>query len=369
MKTEAAILWNQKEDWSVEEIELDPPKDQEVLVRLAASGMCHSDEHLVTGDLPADLPMVGGHEGAGVVEATGPSVTSVAPGDHVVLSFIPACGRCRPCSRGQQNLCDMGAYLLAGRQVDGSARHHARGQDIGLMCMVGTFARHTVCHEASVIKIEADVPLDKACLIGCGVTTGWGAAVHSAGVVPGDVVVVAGVGGVGTAALQGAVSAGARYVVAVDPSAFKRDSAKHFGATHVAASLEEALPLVQEISWGAMADEVILTAGVVHGAMIASVMALVGKGGRAVVTGVTPVLEMDVTMNLADLTLSQKELRGSLFGAANPRDEIPKLLDLYRAGKLHLDEMITRTYPLSEVNQGYQDLRDDKNIRGVLVLE
>ncbi len=369
MKTKAAILWAPKENWSVEEIELDPPKGQEVLVRLTASGMCHSDEHLVTGDLPVALPLVGGHEGAGVIEAVGPAVTSVVPGDHVVLSFLPACGHCRPCSSGHQNLCDLGASLMTGRQVDGTARHHARGQDLGLMCMVGTFAHHTVCHEASVVKVEDDVPLDKACLIGCGVTTGWGASVYSAKVAPGDAVVVVGVGGVGTAAVQGAVLAGARFVVAVDPSEFKRESAMRFGATHAAASIQEAMGLVGDITWGRMAEKVILTAGVVHGDMIAPLMALVAKGGRAVVTGVTPVLEMDVTMNLADLTLSQKELVGSLFGAANPREDIPRLLDLYRAGKLQLDEMVTRTYPLDDVNQGYEDLRDNKNIRGVLLYD
>jgi S-(hydroxymethyl)glutathione dehydrogenase/alcohol dehydrogenase len=258
---------------------------------------------------------------------------------------------------------------MTGLQVDGTARHHARGQDLGLMCLVGTFAYHTVCHEASVVKVEDDVPLDKACLISCGVTTGWGSAVHSAKVAPGDAVVVVGVGGVGTAAVQGAVLAGARFVVAVDPSEFKRESAIRFGATHAASSIEEALGLVRDITWGHMADKVVLAPSVVHGDMIAPLMALVAKGGRAVVTGVTPVLEMDVLMNLADLTLSQKELVGSLFGGANPREDIPRLLDLYRAGKLQLDEMVTQTYSLDDVNQGYQDLRENKNIRGVLLYD
>src|SRR3954447_11484300 len=163
MKTKAAILWEVGKDWSVEEIELDPPKEGEVLVKMAASGMCHSDEHLLTGDLPFDLPIIGGHEGAGVVEEVGPGVTSLQVGDHIVFGFIPSCGRCPSCSTGHQNLCDLGQFLLAGRQVtDMTARHHAKGQDLGLMCCIGTFGEYTVASEASCIKIEKDIPLKTA---------------------------------------------------------------------------------------------------------------------------------------------------------------------------------------------------------------
>ncbi len=187
MQTKAAILWELDSPWSVEEIELDPPGPGEVLVKLAASGMCHSDEHLVTGDLPFGLPIIGGHEGAGVVQQVGAGVCWLAPGDHVVFGFIPSCGRCPSCSTGHQNLCDLGALMGLGMQIsDGTSRHHARGKDLGLMCLLGTFAHHTVVHEASCIKIDDDVPLDKACLLGCGVVTGWGSAVYAAEVKPGD---------------------------------------------------------------------------------------------------------------------------------------------------------------------------------------
>ncbi|HEY3486335.1 MAG TPA: alcohol dehydrogenase catalytic domain-containing protein, partial [Ilumatobacteraceae bacterium] len=196
MKTKAAILWETNTPWSVEEIDLDPPGPGEVLVKLAASGMCHSDEHLVTGDLPFELPIIGGHEGAGVVQEVGEGVSWLQPGDHVVFGFIPSCGRCPSCSTGHQNLCDYGALLGLGKQIaDGTARHHARDKDLGLMCLLGTFSHHTVVNEASCIKIDKDAPLDRACLLGCGVVTGWGSSVYAAEVSPGDVVAVVGIGG------------------------------------------------------------------------------------------------------------------------------------------------------------------------------
>ena len=233
MKTKAAILWETNTPWSVEEIELDPPKAGEVLVKIAASGMCHSDEHLVTGDLPFALPIIGGHEGAGVVQEVGEGVSWLTPGDHVVFGFIPSCGRCASCSTGHQNLCDLGALMGLGKQVtDGTARHHAQGKDLGLMCLLGTFAHHTVVNEASCIKIDKDVPLDRACLLGCGVVTGWGSAVYAAEVKPGDTVAVVGVGGIGANAIQGAKLAGAKRIIAIDPIEFKREKAMEFGATH-----------------------------------------------------------------------------------------------------------------------------------------
>lgn len=369
MKTKAAVNWGAGQDWKIEELELDDPKHGEVLVKLAASGLCHSDEHIVTGDMPVPAhPYIGGHEGAGVVEKVGPGVESLKVGDHVVLSFIPACGRCKMCSTGHQNLCDLGAGILAGLQItDNTSRHHVDGQDARLMCVLGTFAPYTVVNEASAVKIDDDIPLEVAALVGCGVTTGWGSAVNSAAVKPGDVVVVVGVGGIGSNAVQGARIAGAKYIVAVDPVEFKRENAQSLGATHSAASIEEAMPLVSQITRGAMADSVIYTAGVVEGELIAGILALTTKGGTAVVTGLGHAAQMDVSMSLFDLTLMQKRLQGSLFGAGNPRADIPRLLSLYQNGQLKLDELVTRTYSLEEINQGYQDMRDGKNIRGVII--
>ena len=379
MQTRAAILWEPNTEWSVEDIELDAPKAGEVKVKLAASGLCHSDEHLLTGDMVLDpevaammgleqFPVIGGHEGAGEVVEVGPGVTNLKEGDHVALGFIPSCGRCPSCARGWQHLCDLGAFLLAGRQVsDMTARHHSKdGRDLGLMCCLGTFGPVTVVNEASCIKLDDDIPLDRAALVGCGVTTGWGAATNAADVQPGETVVVIGLGGVGMNALQGASMAGARHVVGVDPVEWKREQAPTFGATHTAASIEEATALVGEITWGANADKAILTTGVAEGALIAPMMGLVAKGGRAVVTAVAPISQNEVQLNLFDLTLQRKELVGCIFGNANPRRDIPRLLRLYKEGKLKLDELVTNTYTLDDINQGYQAMRDGKNVRGVI---
>ncbi len=366
----AAVLWNLHEPWSVEEVEIDDPVAGEVLVKLAASGMCHSDEHLVTGDIPAPLPIIGGHEGAGVVEAVGEGVTDLAPGDHVVLSFIPSCGKCRWCSTGHQNLCDLGMHLLGGVAIaDGTHRIRARGQGVGTMVLLGTFCPYVVVHQSSVVKIDNDIPLDKAALCGCGVVTGWGSAVYAAEVAPGDTVVVIGVGGIGANAIQGAKLAGAKRIVAIDPVEFKREQAQFFGATHTATSIEAAFELVGQLTWGTMADKVILTTSVAEGHLIAPAMTLVSKAGRLVVTAVAPWNQNEVQLNLFDLAMMQKEVRGTIFGSANPRADIPKILGLYREGKVMLDELVTRTYSLDEINQGYQDMRDGKNIRGVIVYD
>lgn len=377
----AAVLWEPKTDWSVEEVELDPPKAGEVLVKLVGSGLCHSDEHLVTGDLALgeeaekemgfkQFPIVGGHEGAGEVVEVGDSVTGLEVGDHVVFGFIPSCGQCEKCSTGHQNLCDLGAYLLAGRQVtDFTSRHHARGQDLALMCCIGTFGEYTVASAASCIKIEKDIPLDKAALVGCGVTTGWGSAVYAADVQAGETVVVVGCGGVGMNAVQGASLAGARHVIAVDLLESKREHAEVFGATHSAGSFEEAQALVEELTWGRLADKVILTMGLAHGEYIAPAMAMTAKGGRVVQTAVAPMAENNVTMNLFDLAMSEKQLVGSIFGSANPRRDVPRLLRLYQEGQLKLDELVTTTYPIDGINQGYQDMRDGTNIRGMLLYD
>ena len=379
MRTRAAVLYAPHTEYKIEEIELDDPKANEVLVRFVASGMCHSDEHMVTGDMAMDpsilemlgwqqYPIILGHEGGGIVEKVGPGVTELAVGDHVVTSFVPSCGRCPSCAKGQQNLCDNGAHLLSGRQEDGTSRHHLLdGTDLATMCCLGTFAEHSVMNINSLVKVEQDLPLDKACLVACGVTTGWGSATYAAEVAPGDTVVVIGTGGVGMNAVQGAHLAGARYVIALDPVEFKREQAQNFGATHVASDVAEAQALLGELTWGRMADKVIVTVGEGKGADLESYMSMVGKGGRLVFTAVANMNENDVQLNLFAFAMQQKQLVGTIFGSANPRYDIPKLLGLYRSGQLKLDELVTRTYSLDQINEGYQDMRDGKNIRGVII--
>lgn len=367
MKTNAAILWDYNTPWSVEEIDLDPPQDGEVLVSWEATGLCHSDEHIHAGDLPAPLPMVGGHEGAGVVEEVGPGVSTLKPGDHVVASFLPACGRCRWCATGHQNLCDLGAMIMTGTQVDGTYRRRARGQDVGVVALLGTFAEFGTVPEASVVKIDDDLPLSRACLVGCGVTTGWGSAVNTADVHPGDTVVVIGCGGIGSGAIQGARLAGAEKIIVVEIEETKRDKAFQFGATHFVTSMPEATELVGELTRGVMADSALLTVGLVKGPMIDEALNIVRKGGAVVLTALASVTDVTPTLSMVMFTMYQKRLLGSLYGEANPRADIPRLLSLYREGKLLLDETVTREYKLIDVNAGYDDMLAGHNIRGVII--
>ena len=375
MQTKAAVLREIGQDWSVETIELDPPKSGEVLVKMKASGMCHSDEHLVTGDLAgatSPMPLIGGHEGAGVVVEVGPNVVGLEPGDHVVFGFIPACGRCPSCASGHSNLCDIGgAAFPTGRQIsDGTARHHtADGEDLGLMCLLGTFAEHTVVHESSCVKIDKDLPLDRACLLGCGVVTGWGSAVYAAEVGPGDFVAVVGAGGIGSNAIQGAKLAGARVIAAIDPVEFKRETAMELGATHTYSSIAEAMEGLGDSTWGRGFDKVIMTMGVGDGDALGEAFHLGGKRSKIVVTNIHPTVEASMAVPGAFLTLFEKQLVGSLFGSANIRKDIPALLELYTQGQLDLDTLVTNTYTLDQINQGFEDMRNGKNIRGVLIYD
>jgi S-(hydroxymethyl)glutathione dehydrogenase/alcohol dehydrogenase len=366
MRTQAAVLWDLGGKWEVEEVELDPPHAGEVLVELAASGLCHSDEHLVTGDLPVGFPMVGGHEGAGRVLEIGAGVTDVAVGDPVVMTFLPSCGRCSYCVRGYTALCDDGAGATLGPQLDGTYRFHARGEDVGQMCMLGTFAKHTVVPVKSVVKIDEGFPLHLAVLAGCGVTTGFGSAVRTADLRAGDTAVVIGIGGIGANAVQGARIAGCRYVVAVDPVEFKREKALQLGATHVAASMDEAWNLVSTLTRGRLADAAILTTGVAEGSYLQPALQLVGKKGRVVVTALGHPDEDTASLSLLDLTLYEKQIRGALFGSSNGQHDVPRLLEMYNLGLLKLDELITREYSLEQINQGYDDMREGRNIRGLI---
>ena len=366
MKTRAAVLWGLGEKWQVEEIDLDPPNAHEVMVKMVASGLCHSDEHLVTGDIPVPLPILGGHEGAGVVTEIGEGVTDVEVGDHVVMSFLPSCGKCSYCSRGMTNLCDSGAALILGPQLDGTYRFHARDEDIGQMCLLGTFSEYTVVPDQSVVKIDKDYPLDKAALIGCGVPTGFGSVVRTGAVKPGDTVVVMGVGGIGINAVQGARIGGARNIVAIDPVEFKREKAMEFGATHAVKDANEAWELVADLTRGKLADICVITTDVAEGDYIAPALTLIGKRGKVVVTAIGHPEQMEIKANLFELTLYEKQILGSLFGSSNPRHDIPRLLEMYRSGQLKLDELVTREYTLDEVNQGYEDMLAGKNLRGVI---
>ncbi|MCD2197669.1 NDMA-dependent alcohol dehydrogenase [Actinomycetospora endophytica] len=373
MQTRGAVIRKAPGELEVVDLELDETRRDEVQVRMVASGLCHSDDHHVTGDLPVGTyPFALGHEGAGVVTEVFENDKGIREGDHVVFSAIPSCGHCRFCSTGRQNLCDLAKGILAGpRWSDGTYRLRLSedGSPVGQMCGISTFTATTTVSLASVIKIEEDIPLDKACLIGCAVSTGWGSAVKAAEVQPGDTVIVMGAGGIGVSAIQGAVHGGAGTIIAADPVALKREKAVEFGATHTAGSIEEATELARQMTDGQGADATIVTVGVLRPEHIGQALSSVRRAGTVVVTAVGQHAVSDTPMELFDLTLSQKRLQGALFGSTNGGWDVHRLLNLYRAGKLKLDEMITRTYALDEIAQGYRDLHAGLNVRGVVRYE
>jgi S-(hydroxymethyl)glutathione dehydrogenase/alcohol dehydrogenase len=373
MRTRAAVLLEpgRGTGYTVEEIELGEPRGDELRVRIVAAGLCHTDDHVDTGELTLPFsPLVGGHEGAGIVEAIGPQVRDLRPGDHVVITPA-ACGRCRECRAGHGNTCLVGPQaIVSGPNLsDGSwRRHRLGGEPVGAFGQLGTFAEHAVVSEASCVGIDRDVPLARAALVGCGVATGWGAARYTAETQPGDVVVVVGVGGVGINAVQGARMAGADAIVAVELSEWKRREASTFGATHAAADLEEAAEVVAQLTEGRMADRAILATGTPTSAQLAQTIGLTGRRGVTVLTAVPP-SGQELALDLGGFLFEEKQLRGSLLGSVDPRADIPRLLEHCARGELLLDELVTRTYRLDEINDGYRDARAGRVLRGQIVFD
>ena len=362
------MLWELNSPFQVDEIDVGDPVADEVQIRVHAAGVCHSGDHLTTGAAPIALPALGGHEGAGVITKVGNNVTGLAEGDHVILAFIPTCGQCQPCLKGYQSLCDRGAVLLGGKAIADRARHrvHAGSHEVSPMNLLGTFAPYMTVHKDSVVKIDPSVPFESAALLGCAVPTGFGSATNVAEVQPGETVVIVGVGGIGISALQGAVISVARNVIAIDPVDFRRDQAVKFGATHVYPSMAEAIAPIIDLTHGMMAEKTIIAVGEMRGEYIEEAMTLTAKTGTCVVTGMGSMLDVDVKLNLFLFTMLQKTWKGNIFGGGSSHVETPKLVGLYQSGLLKIDEMVTNTYSLDNINDGYHDMLDGKNIRAVI---
>lgn len=369
VSSRAAVLFGPGQDFKIETVEIDDPRAGEVLIDIRACGLCHSDEHARLGAMPLPhLPTICGHEGAGEVIAVGDGVTSVAPGDHVAMSFVPSCGNCLYCRTGRAYLCDDAAKLFAlGMMTDGRIAHRLGGEPVARYAQLGAFAERQLVTETSLVKIDPDVPWTVAALLSCGVATGFGSAVNRAEVGPGDSVAVLGIGGIGVSAVQGARIAGARQIFAVDPVPFKREQALRFGATHAFASLEEAAAEIPTLTAGHMCDSVICAFAVMEGHLLAPAVNLTAKDGITVVTSVAPVGALDAKLDLFMLAMANKQIRGCLYGSQSPRTAIPRLLGLYRSGALKVDELITRTYSLDQINDGYADLEAGRIMRGAVV--
>ena len=368
MKTKAAVLTGIGREWEVFEVDLAEPRAGEALVRMEVAGLCHSDEHGKYGG--QSLPMVGGHEGAGIVEAVGPGVSRVAVGDHVGISWIPSCGKCRWCVTGQSNLCDLGANIMTGELANGGFRFSLNGQELGGTAAAGTFSQWIVVDERSLVTVDPQIPLEWVSLVTCGVATGWGSVVNAGQVRPGDVVVIYGSGGIGANAVQAAVGANAGTVAVVDPVAGKLDFARRLGADRTYDKSSDAHSDVLDLTRGVGADLAVITVGKVTSEVVRAAYEITRKGGTIVLTGVSDnIMEDTIQLPGSMLTLFQKRIVGSLYGHCNPRVDIPRLLSLAQSGKLALDEMITRRYRLDEINVGYADLLDGQNIRGVIIHE
>jgi NDMA-dependent alcohol dehydrogenase len=366
MKTRAAIQYAPGEPIRVEEIELDPPGAHEVQVRMVAAGVCHSDYHVVTGELPAYLPMALGHEGAGVIEALGPGVTNYKIGDHVVLSFMPSCGVCPSCTSGHANLCDRSTAPVPGALMDGTYRmHNQAGKNVGQFCFVSTFSEHTVVPDISLVPIPERYPLNRAVLVGCGVLTGVGSAINRARVAPGSTVVVVGVGGVGTNIVQGAAMAGARMIIAVDIHDFKLEKALELGATHTINSrASDPISQIRQLTEGAGVDYAFDAIALPE--TTAQAYKAIAKNGVLVIVGLSPATQLSLPIAPLNLVLTQKTIMGVLYGDARPRNDIPTMLKMYETGKLKLDELVTQTYTLDQINEAYADMIAGKIIRGVI---
>src|SRR6266850_2792958 len=360
----ASVLYEQGKPLGVEDLELEPPRTDEVLVRMVASGVCHSCLHAADGSWKGvPVPIVLGDEGAGVVEEVGPGVDGLQRGDHVILSWAPTCGRCHYCVIGRPNLCER---RQPGRGVlpDGTTRLSLGGLPVYHYGHVATYASRTVVHESCAIKIDPAMPLDRAALIGCSVMTGVGAVINTAAVPPGASVAVFGVGGVGLNVIQGGAMVTAHPIIAVDLLASKLDLARAVGATHaIDASKEDPAAAIRAIT-GRGADFTFVAVGATR--PITQAVDALAPGGTCVLIGV-PETGATVPMDVRPLVTGERVIRGSSYGSARTREDLPRLVSLYQAGKLRIDEMITHRYALEDANEAFRALAAGELGRGVIV--
>jgi NDMA-dependent alcohol dehydrogenase len=360
----APVLHAVREPITVEEVQLDSPQAGEVLVKMAASGVCHSCLHAADGSWSGtQTPMVLGDEGAGIVEEVGPGVSRLKPGDHVVLSWAPNCGYCRACVTGHPVRCEN--RPPPGLMRDGTTRMHLNGTDVYHYGSIATFGSYSVVPESAAIKIRDDVSLETAALIGCSVMTGVGAVLNTAGVRPGESLVVMGCGGIGLNAVQGGRLAGAQPLIAVDVADNKLEYAKELGATHtVNASREDVGEAVRRLTDGRGADYAVVAVGSTRAA--ATAWSTLGRGGTCVMVGLPPAGEK-IEIDPGTLVGPERRLVGSCYGSASVFADFPRMVNLYLAGKLKIDELITRRYAMDEVNEAFRALAAGELARGIIV--
>jgi S-(hydroxymethyl)glutathione dehydrogenase/alcohol dehydrogenase len=360
----AAVSYEIKAPMRVEEVTLDAPQDHEVLVKMVAAGTCHSDLHFLNGDIPVAMPVVMGHEGAGIVEKVGPGVTTLKPGDHVVLMVAFSCGQCSYCTEGRPTLCVENLPIqIMGSLPGGGIRLHKGSQDLHHLFGLACFAEYAVVHERSVVRIREDAPLDVACLLGCGTSTGIGAVLNTAGVKAGQSVAVYGCGGVGLSAVMAAKLAGAGLIIAVDTLEPKLEMAKALGADYVVnASRENPQQKAMELTAGRGLDHAVPWVG--NADVIMQAFGSIRSGGKCVVVGLPPI---GINLSIAPYELLQaKVLTGTTQGDITASVDIPRYVDLFMNGKLPLDKLITKSCRLDEINEAYAALQRGETIRTII---
>ena len=360
----AAVMRERNEPLVIEDVQVDKPGPGEVLVRTVASGVCHSDLHVIEGGLPMPPPVILGHEPAGVVEQVGPDVSDFAPGDHVIGCISAWCGKCDQCLQGRPHLCG-GANTQRAPEA-GPRLSAADGSVILQFANLSSFAETMLTHERALVKIDPDMPLDRAALIGCGVTTGLGAVLNTARIEAGCTTAVIGCGGVGLAALQGCRIAGAGRIIAVDNQPWKLELAEKLGATDIVdASQGDPTMQVLEKSGGGV-DYSFECIGL--GPTVQQAVGMIKSGGAALLVGVVPVGQM-VELHIADITLREKRVMGSMMGSNRFRLDMPRYVDFYLDGRLLLDEMISARLELDQVNEAFESMRKGEAARSVLVFD
>jgi len=367
MKALAAVLHQGQRRLSVEEVDVLPPGPGEVQVRVHAAGVCHSDLHVIKGDLPMPTPIIPGHEGSGVVEALGPGVTTLEIGDHVLPMWRMSCGRCEYCLTGRPALCDVGTKMrFTGLMPDGETRFRSKsGESIRHYAGISTFSQLSTIPEAALVKIPKDFSMEKGALISCGVITGFGAVFNTAQVRVGTNVAVFGCGGIGLNVVQSARLAGASKIIAVDRVPLKLDYARTFGATATVNSAEcDPVQAVMDLTGGIGVDYAFEAIGLPE--PIEQAYDCTRKGGTCVVAGIAP-KEARARINVNSLVYAEKTLKGTIYGSTRPRIDLLKLIDLHEQGKLELESLLTRTYPLSQINEAYEDLEQGKVARSLIL--
>lgn len=374
MKIRAAVLqsiglprpYQQSQPLHIEELELDPPGDNEVLIQIKAAGLCHSDLSVIDGNRPRPLPMALGHEAAGVVKELGPGVSDLAVGDHVVAVFVPSCGRCGPCSEGRPALCEPGAKAnTAGTLVGGHHRlHRADGTPINHHLGVSAFADHAVVSRGSLVKIDPRLPFEHAALFGCAVLTGVGAVVNSSQVRPGQTVAVIGLGGVGLNSVLGAIASGASQVIAIDMQDDKLELAKQLGATDAFnAATPDLVDKIKELSNGGV-DVAVEMAGSEKALEMGY---LITRRGGLTVTGGLAHPERKLSIQQVSLVAEERTLKGSYVGSCVPVRDVPRYVSLFRQGRLPVERLLSRTLKLDDINEAFDALADGRAVRQVVV--